>query len=78
MRVDAQGAIVASCGWKQGGPGPRIAVFSPAGEVLAEHPTEAEPTNVCFGGPDLSDLYVTGFDGALWRAHTDRRGLARA
>jgi gluconolactonase len=75
MRVDADGAIVASCGWKQSGPGPRIAVFAPDGAVLEEHPTVADPTNVCFGGPDLSDLYVTGFDGALWRARTQRRGV---
>jgi gluconolactonase len=75
MRVDAEGNIVASCGWKQSGPGPRIAVFAPDGALLEEHPTPADPTNVCFGGPDLSDLYVTGFGGALWRARTRRRGL---
>jgi gluconolactonase len=77
MRVDREGNIVASCGWRRSGPGPRIAVFAPDGTVLEEHPTAADPTNVVFGGPDLSDLYVTGFDGALWRAHTHRRGLAR-
>jgi gluconolactonase len=77
MRVDAAGNVVASCGWQRSGPGPRIAVFAPDGTVLEEHPTAADPTNVCFGGPDLTDLYVTGVDGALWRAHTTRRGLAR-
>lgn len=77
MRVDREGNIVASCGWQRSGPGPRIAVFAPDGTVLEEHPTAADPTNVVFGGPDLSDLYVTGFDGALWRAHTHRQGLAR-
>jgi gluconolactonase len=77
MRVDAEGTIVASCGSQRSGPGPRIAVFAPSGAILEEHPTPADPTNVCFGGPTLRDLYVTGFDGALWRAHTERRGLAR-
>jgi gluconolactonase len=78
MRVDADGNVVASCGWQRSGPGPRIAVFAPDGTVLEEHPTAADPTNVVFGGPDLADLYVTGFDGALWRARTNRRGLVRA
>jgi gluconolactonase len=78
MRVDAEGNVVASCGWGRSGPGPRIAVFAPDGAVLEEHPTAADPTNVVFGGPDLTDLYVTGFDGALWRARTNRRGLVRA
>ena len=78
MRVDAQGNIVATCGWKQSGPGPRIAVFSPNGDVLEEHPVEANPTNCCFGGDELMDLYVTDAEGSFWRARTDRRGLARA
>jgi gluconolactonase len=77
MRVDSEGAIVASCGWKRGGPGPRIAVFAPDGAVLEEHPVAEDPTNVCFGGPELRDLFVTGFDGSLSRATTDRRGLRR-
>ncbi|MCC6628269.1 MAG: SMP-30/gluconolactonase/LRE family protein [Chloroflexi bacterium] len=77
MRVDAAGNIVASCGWRQSGDGPRVAVFAPDGAVLEQHPTPSEPTNVCFGGPDLADLYVTGFDGALWRARTTRQGLSR-
>lgn len=78
MRVDADGNVVASCGWRRSGPGPRIAVFAPDGTLLEEHPTAADPTNVVFGGADLRDLYVTGVDGALWRARTHRRGLARA
>jgi gluconolactonase len=77
MRVDEAGNILATCGWTQSGPGPRIAVFAPNGTVLAEHPTPANPTNGCFGGPDLTDLYVTGFDRCLHRARTDRRGLRR-
>ncbi len=74
MRVDSQGQIVASCGWTTSGPGPRIAVFSPAGEVLEEHPTPTVPTNCCFGDDDLQTLYITGYDGCLYRARTSRRG----
>jgi gluconolactonase len=77
MRVDAAGDIVASCGSTRSGPGPRIAIFSPTGEIIAEHPTPADPTNCCFGGPDLRTIYVTGGDGALHRAATDRVGARR-
>ncbi|HUX86028.1 MAG TPA: SMP-30/gluconolactonase/LRE family protein [Chloroflexota bacterium] len=77
MRVDAHGYIVAACGWEEGGPGTRIGVFAPTGEVVAEHPTPARPTNCCFGDDDLHTLYVTGFDGAVYRARTDRQGARR-
>jgi gluconolactonase len=77
MRVDASGYIVATCGSTASGPGPRIAVFSPTGEVVAEHSTPVNPTNCCFGGPDLRTLFVTGYDGALYQAMTDRLGARR-
>ena len=77
MRVDAEGCVVASCGWATSGPGPRIAVFAPTGEVLAEHPVPTNPTNCCFGDDDLRSLYVTGYDGSLYRARTDRQGTRR-
>jgi gluconolactonase len=76
-RVDAAGFVVATCGWEEGGPGPRVAVFSPDGTVVAEHPTPTRPTNCCFGGADLMALYVTGYDGSLYRAQTDRQGARR-
>jgi gluconolactonase len=74
MRVDQAGNIVASCGWTESGPGPRIAVFAPDGTVLAEHPTPANPTNCAFGDADRRSLYVTGYDGCLYRARTDLQG----
>jgi gluconolactonase len=77
MRVDSDGFIAATCGSTASGPGPRVAVFSPSGDVVAEHPTPPNPTNCCFGGPDLRTLFVTGYDGALYRAQTDRQGARR-
>ncbi len=74
MRVDAGGFVVAACGWAEGGPGPRIGVFAPDGTVVAEHPVPTNPTNCCFGEDDLMTLFVTGYDGRLYRARTDRRG----
>jgi gluconolactonase len=77
MRVDSAGAIVAACGWDRGGPGPRIAVFSSDGAVLAEHPVPDSPTNCAFGDEDGHALYVTDYTGSLLRADTDRQALRR-
>src|SRR5579885_3112288 len=75
MRLDAEGNIIATAGWELGGPGPSIYFFSPSGEVLERHPVPAKrPTNCCFGGGELSDLYVTTTEGHLFRAHTGRCG----
>ncbi|HRA48580.1 MAG TPA: SMP-30/gluconolactonase/LRE family protein [Thermomicrobiales bacterium] len=73
----ADGTIVATCGWDQSGPGPRIAVFAPDGTVLEEHPTPgSSPTNCLFGGPGLNDLYVTTIRGHLYRVrNTGKTGL---
>jgi gluconolactonase len=75
MTLDAEGNIVATAGWELSGPGGMIYVFAPNGRVLETHPLPCErPTNCTFGGPDLSDLYVTSIEGHLLRAKTDRRG----
>ena len=75
MVLDADGNIVAAAGYKAGGPGPLIYVFSASGEVLETHPTPFDrPTNCSFGGEDLSTLYVTTGDGFLLRAFTERQG----
>ena len=44
------------------------------GAVLDEHPTPTNPTNCVFGDTDRRSLYVTGYDGCLYRARTDRQG----
>ena len=75
MCLDIEGNIVATAGFRQGGPGPMIYVFSPKGEVLETHPVPADrPTNCTFGDADLMTLYVTTVGGHLFRAHTERQG----
>ena len=75
MVLDVEGNIVATAGYKAGGPGPMIYVFSASGEVLETHPTPFDrPTNCSFGGEDLSTLYVTTIDGFLLRAFTEKQG----
>jgi sugar lactone lactonase YvrE len=76
MCWDADGNIVATCGWERSGPGPRIAVFATDGMVLEEHllPTAGGPTNCAFGGTNLNNLYVTTLDGRLYRVPNSGRG----
>ena len=77
MTLDAEGNIVATNGWELSGPGPMITVFSPTGRVLETHPVPANrPTNCCFGGPDMTTLYVTTSQGHFFKAPTDRVGWA--
>lgn len=79
MCFDVDGNIVATAGYEEGGPGPMIYVFAPTGRVLETHPTpDSMPTNCCFGDDDLHSLYVTGGEGSLYRARTDRTGLLDA
>lgn len=77
MCFDADGNIVATAGWEQGGPGPMIYIFSPTGRVIETHPVPClRPTNCCFGGPEMTTLYVTSTQGHFYRAETDRVGWA--
>ena len=77
MCLDADGNIIATAGWPTGGPGPMLYVFSPTGRVIETHPVAAtRPTNVCFGGPDLTDIFVTSTDGHFFHAKTERVGWA--
>ncbi|MGI8477134.1 MAG: SMP-30/gluconolactonase/LRE family protein [Thermomicrobiales bacterium] len=80
MCWDLDGDIVATCGWELSGPGSRITIFSPDGDVLKEHPLPAgRPTNCVFGGADLSHLYVTTIECHLYRvADTGRVGGLQA
>jgi gluconolactonase len=75
MCLDEEGNIVATAGWMESGPRPMIYVFSPRGRVVETHPYPGEaPTNCTFGGTDYQTLYVTGFDGFLYRVETNRTG----
>ena len=75
MCLDAEGNIVATNGSEVSGPGPMLTVFAPSGRVLETHPVPAmRPTNVCFGGPDLTTVFVTSTQGHFMKAKTDRVG----
>ena len=77
MCLDRDGNIVATAGWEVSGAGPMIYVFSPTGRVLETHPVPAiRPTNCCFGGPDMTTLFVTTTQGHFFKAETNRVGWA--
>jgi len=77
MTLDAEGNIIATAGYYASGSGPMLYVFSPSGRVLETHPVPANrPTNVCFGGPDMTTIFVTSTNGHFFRAQTDRVGWA--
>jgi len=52
----------------------RVRVFSPQGRELATIRTDANVTNVAFGGADGKTLYITGA-GAVWQLRLDVTGL---
>jgi gluconolactonase len=77
MCLDRDGNIVATAGWEVSGAGPMIYVFTRQGRALETHPLPANrPTNCCFGGPDLTTLFVTTTQGHFFKAQTDRVGWA--
>ncbi len=77
MCLDAGGNIIATAGSEVSGPGPMLYVFSPTGRVLETHPVAANrPTNVCFGGPDMTTVFVTSTNGHFFKAQTHRVGWA--
>jgi gluconolactonase len=77
MCLDRDGNIVATNGYEVSGPGPMITVFSPTGRVLESHPVPANrPTNCCFGGADMTTLFVTTTQGHFFKAKTNRVGWA--
>lgn len=76
MCLDTSGNLIAASGWELGGPGSRITVFAPDGEVLALHPFPVKrPTNCAFGNADRRTLYVTSIEGYLYRAPTEHTGF---
>ncbi|WP_137174336.1 SMP-30/gluconolactonase/LRE family protein [Massilia sp. HP4] len=52
----------------------RVRVFTPQGRELATIRTDANVTNVAFGGADGKTLYITGA-GAVWQVRLDVTGL---
>ncbi|MGV2982772.1 SMP-30/gluconolactonase/LRE family protein [Microbacterium sp. AGC85] len=65
ITVDVEGRV-----WSSAGDG--VHVFSPDGTKLAFIPVPEVVANVCFGGPDGRDLFITATT-SLYRVHTVTR-----
>ena len=72
LTVTVDGRVVATSGR---GPTAGVRVFSPTGKLLGTIPVPEDPSNVEFGGPDRSTLYITAGTG-LYRVETTMRGFA--
>lgn len=72
LTVTVDGRVVATSGK---GPTAGVRVFSPVGKLLGTIPVPEDPSNVEFGGPDRSTLYITAGTG-LYRVETTMRGFA--
>lgn len=70
FRVDADGNVWTSSG-------PRVQVISPDGETRLEIAVPETVSNLCFGGADGTDLYVTAST-SLYRIRTTTRQAARS
>ncbi len=69
FRVDEAGRLWSSSG-------DSVRVFAPDGELLARVPVPERVANVCFGGPDGQDLYITATS-SLYRIRTTTRSAPR-
>ncbi|MCH6468768.1 SMP-30/gluconolactonase/LRE family protein [Sinomonas terrae] len=70
FRVDVEGRVWTSAG-------PSVRVYSPDGTLLAETELPETVSNVCFGGPDGHDLYITATT-SLYRLRTATRDAVQA
>ncbi len=73
MTVTTDGLIVAAAGaGRLGG----VYVYAPDGTPMDFLPTHETPTNLVFGGPDRSTLYITA-GRSLYRINTNMTGFQR-
>jgi gluconolactonase len=69
FRVDVEGRIWSSAG-------DHVVVLAPDGTELLDVPVPERVANVCFGGPDGSDLYIAAST-SLYRLRTTTRDAAQ-
>jgi sugar lactone lactonase YvrE len=76
-RPDGATCDTDNCYWSAGPSASRLNRFSPQGELMAaiEMPN-FRPTMPCFGGPDLSTLYVTSLTEGLTTDQVEQHALA--
>jgi gluconolactonase len=53
-----------------------VQVYSPSAELLTTQPLPERVSNLCFGGPDGHDLFITATT-SLYRVRTTTRDAAQ-
>lgn len=69
MTIDKEGNIYLTTDGKKA-----IDVFSTEGELIASVSIPEQPANVCFGGKDMNDLYITART-SLYRVGLNKKGV---
>jgi gluconolactonase len=67
LRVDSEGRVFATCP-------AGVCVIAPDGSRIATLELPIRASNVGWGGPDLSDLYITS-DSEVWKVSTRAKGI---
>ena len=68
MRIDAEDRLyVAALGG--------VHIFAPSGELIGKIPVPEMVTNLCFGGPDLTTLFITATS-SLYATELNTKGVA--
>ena len=69
MTIDTQGNLYLTSNGKQA-----VDIFSPNGVLLESIPTEQQPSNLCFGGKDRNQLFITART-SLYRVTLNAGGI---
>lgn len=69
MTIDKEGNIYMTTSGKQA-----VDIFSPSGELLESIEVPEKPSNVCFGGKDRDQLYITART-SIYRVELDTEGV---
>ena len=69
MTVDESGNVYLTTSGKQ-----EVDIFSSSGELLESIPVPEKPSNLCFGGKDRNQLYITART-SIYRVELDTKGV---
>ena len=69
MTMDTAGNVYLTTNGKQA-----VDIFSPTGELLQSIEVPQQPSNVCFGGKDRNQLFITART-SLYRVELNAQGV---
>jgi gluconolactonase len=69
MTIDKEGNVYLTTSGKQ-----TVDIFSPSGQLLESIELPEKPTNVCFGGKDRNQLFITA-RASVYRVEMETKGV---